>query len=157
MSDALPLPPHPSLEHYKKRAKDLVKICKSGDRDALRAWATEWIEALVKLYDLDITLPRDGHRAYTPAEISYRIERTVDRVAKHLNKAVSRRVALAPLPRRSLPSPVNTVSQAGPSLPFMWKDWRGLIRRCRHSKPQLTPSSAATCRHSKSCLARIPN
>jgi hypothetical protein len=52
---------------------------------ALRAWATEWIEALVKLHDLDITLPRDGHRAYTPAEISYRIDRTVDRVAKHLN------------------------------------------------------------------------
>jgi hypothetical protein len=85
MSDALPLPPRPSLEHYKKRAKEFVKICNSGDRDALRAWATEWIEALVKLYDLDITLPRDGHRAYTPAEIRYRIERTVDRVAKHLN------------------------------------------------------------------------
>jgi ankyrin repeat protein len=85
MSDALPLPPRPSLEQYKKRAKDLVKICKSGDREALRAWAREWIEALVKLYDLDISLPRDGHRAYTPAEIGYRIERTVDRVTKHLN------------------------------------------------------------------------
>jgi hypothetical protein len=84
MSDALPLPPRPNLEQYKKRAKDLVKICKSGDPDALRAWVTQWIEALVKLYDLDITLPRDGHRAYTPAEISYRIERTVDRIAKHL-------------------------------------------------------------------------
>jgi ankyrin repeat protein len=45
---------------------------------------TEWIERLVKLYYLDITLPRDGHRAYTPAEIGYRIERTVDRVTKHL-------------------------------------------------------------------------
>jgi ankyrin repeat protein len=85
MSDALPLPPRPSLEQYKKRAKDLVKICKSRDRDALRAWAREWIEALVRLYDLDITLPRDGHRAYTPAEIRYRIERTVDRISKHLN------------------------------------------------------------------------
>ncbi len=74
MSDALPLPPRPSLEHYKKLAKDLVKICKSGERDALRAWAREWIEGLVKLYDLDITLPRDGHRAYTPGEIGYRIE-----------------------------------------------------------------------------------
>src|SRR5207253_9918103 len=84
MSDALPLPPRPNLEQYKKRAKDLVKICKSGDRDAFRAWATEWIESLVKLYDLDITLPRDGHRAYTPAEIGYRIEGTVDRVTKHL-------------------------------------------------------------------------
>src|SRR5262249_31650113 len=85
MSDALPLPPRPSLEQYKKRAKDLVKICRSGDRDALRTWAREWIEALVKLYDLDVSLPRDGHRAYTPAEISYRIERTVTRITKHLN------------------------------------------------------------------------
>src|SRR5438034_1789540 len=85
MSDALPLPPRPSLEQYKKRAKDLHKICKSGDRDALRAWATEWIEALVKLHDLDVTLPRDGHRAYTPAEINYRIGRTVNRITKHLN------------------------------------------------------------------------
>src|ERR1700682_4618145 len=85
MSDALPLPPRPSLEQYKKRAKDLVKICKSGDRDALRAWGRRWIEALVKLYDLAITLPRDGHRVYTPAEIDYRIEHTVDRITKHLS------------------------------------------------------------------------
>src|SRR5439155_2322001 len=62
-----------------------LKICKSDDRDALRAWVTEWIGALVKLYNLDITLPRDGHRAYTPAEIGYRIDRTVDRVTKHVN------------------------------------------------------------------------
>jgi len=46
---------------------------------------TEWIDTLVKLYDLDITLPRQGQRAYTPAEIGYRIERTVDRITKHLN------------------------------------------------------------------------
>src|SRR5207253_4409715 len=85
MSDALPLPPRPNLEQYKKRAKDLVKICKSGDRDALRAWVKEWLEALVKLYDLDITLPRDAHRAYTAAEMDHRIESTVDRITKHLN------------------------------------------------------------------------
>src|SRR5262252_2837470 len=84
MSDALPLPPRPSLEHYKKRAKDLVKICKSGDRDALRAWAAEWIGTLVKLYDLDISLPREGHRAYTPAEINYRIDQTVQRITKNM-------------------------------------------------------------------------
>jgi hypothetical protein len=84
MSDALPLPPRPSLEQYKKRAKDLVKICKSGDR-ALCAWVREWIEALVKLYDLDITLPRDRHRAYTAAEIDYHTKRTVDRITKHLS------------------------------------------------------------------------
>ncbi len=29
--DTLPLPPHPSLEQYKKRAKDLVKAANSPD------------------------------------------------------------------------------------------------------------------------------
>src|SRR5438094_8466909 len=41
--EALPLPSHPSLEHYKKRAKDLVKACRSGNAGAIRAWATEWL------------------------------------------------------------------------------------------------------------------
>ena len=85
MSDALPLPPRPNIEQYKKRAKDLVKICKSGDRNVLRAWAAEWIGTLVRLYDLDITLPPEGHRAYTPAEINYRIDYTVDRLANQMN------------------------------------------------------------------------
>jgi hypothetical protein len=77
MLDALPLPPRPDLEPYKKLAKELVTICKSGDRDALSACVTEWVEALV-------TLPRGAHRAYSPAEIPHRIQRAVDRVAKHL-------------------------------------------------------------------------
>jgi ankyrin repeat protein len=52
---ALPLPPRPNLEQYKKLAKDLVKACKSGEPDAIRAWARRWIEALVKLVNLKIT------------------------------------------------------------------------------------------------------
>jgi len=87
MSDALPLPPRPNLEHYRNRAKDLVRICKSGDRDALGAWVAEWIEKLVKLYALDVDLPRDGHRAYTPAEIRRRTGRSVERLAKHLGQS----------------------------------------------------------------------
>jgi ankyrin repeat protein len=87
MSDALPLPPRPNLEQYKKRAKELHKICKSGDRDALRAWVREWIESLVRLYDLDITLPRTGHRAYTASEINYRIERSVARITMNTGAA----------------------------------------------------------------------
>jgi len=87
MSDALPLPPRTDLQQYKKRAKELVKLCKSGDREALRAWTSEWINALVKLYDLDISLPRRGHRAYAPGEVEHRIERTLDRLAGHLKIA----------------------------------------------------------------------
>ena len=32
---ALPLPPRPSVERYRKLAKELVKACKSGDEDAV--------------------------------------------------------------------------------------------------------------------------
>ena len=41
MSDALPLPPHPNLEQYKKLAKDLQRACKLGD-EAVRDWAARW-------------------------------------------------------------------------------------------------------------------
>src|SRR2546421_6501270 len=47
--DALPLPPHPSLEQYRKRAKDLVAACKAGAA-AIGEWTTEWIEHLDTLY-----------------------------------------------------------------------------------------------------------
>src|SRR5215470_16240585 len=47
--DALPLPPRPSLERYKKLAKGLVRACKSGDDKALRKWAEEWVRAIAKL------------------------------------------------------------------------------------------------------------
>ena len=43
---ALPLPARPDLEQYRKRAKDLVKACRGGGRDAIRAWAVEWLRAL---------------------------------------------------------------------------------------------------------------
>src|ERR1041384_701651 len=35
---ALPLPKSPRLEYYKKRAKELLKACRSGDA-AIRAWS----------------------------------------------------------------------------------------------------------------------
>jgi ankyrin repeat protein len=46
--DALPLPPRPNLEQYRKLAKDLVKACRSADSSAMRAWAERWVESLVK-------------------------------------------------------------------------------------------------------------
>jgi ankyrin repeat protein len=45
--DVLALPPRPSIEQYKKRAKDLVRACKSGRADAMRGWAASWIEDLI--------------------------------------------------------------------------------------------------------------
>jgi ankyrin repeat protein len=47
---ALPLPARPSLEQYRKRAKDLVKACKSGEPAAIRQWTTRWLESLDAQY-----------------------------------------------------------------------------------------------------------
>ena len=64
--DVLPLPPRPSLEHYRKRAKDLVKACKSSDRGAVRSWAEEWLGRATNGYVDELaqfareTLTRDG-------------------------------------------------------------------------------------------------
>jgi ankyrin repeat protein len=44
--DALPLPPRPSLERYRKLAKGLVKACKSGDQKALGDWTQRWIHTI---------------------------------------------------------------------------------------------------------------
>lgn len=43
MSDAIPLPSNPHLDHYRKQAKDLLKACRSN---ATRAWATRWVQGL---------------------------------------------------------------------------------------------------------------
>jgi hypothetical protein len=53
--DALPLPPQPNLEQYKKQAKDLVKACKSTDPDGLRAWAARWVKTLARLRGVALT------------------------------------------------------------------------------------------------------
>ncbi len=47
--EALPLPPRPSIEQYRRLAKDLVKACRSGDRGAIGAWADRWIESLARV------------------------------------------------------------------------------------------------------------
>jgi ankyrin repeat protein len=52
---ALPLPPRPNVERYKKLAKELVRACRSGDHDAIRKWAEKWIAGLVELAGLTIT------------------------------------------------------------------------------------------------------
>lgn len=53
--DALPLPPKPNLDQYKKRAKDLVKAANSPDSNALATWAKAWIHSLLNLSNLQIT------------------------------------------------------------------------------------------------------
>ncbi len=55
MSDALPLPPNPSLEQYRKLAKELKQAGASGDENAVREWAARWLENLAKLREPAIT------------------------------------------------------------------------------------------------------
>jgi ankyrin repeat protein len=47
--DVVPLPARPNVERYKKLAKELVRACRSGDEDAIRAWAGRWLGELAKL------------------------------------------------------------------------------------------------------------
>jgi hypothetical protein len=70
--EALPLPPHPDLVQYKKRAKELVRACRSGGPDAIRAWAVQWIDALTGLQDAS-DRPGWWNREH--------IERLADRIA----------------------------------------------------------------------------
>src|SRR5690348_14649257 len=49
MSDALPLPPSPNIEQYRKLAKDFLDACKSGDPGEVREWAARWAEAVARL------------------------------------------------------------------------------------------------------------
>ncbi len=57
--DALPLPARPSLEQYRKLAKELVRICKSpsepGALSALAVWAKSWVSNLVNHSGLTLT------------------------------------------------------------------------------------------------------
>ncbi len=76
---ALPLPPRPNVEQYKKLAKELVRACKSGDHDAIHAWAEKWITALVKLAGLTIT-----------PQLPVRVESWVEQVEGFAREKLSR-------------------------------------------------------------------
>src|SRR5215470_7325506 len=47
--DAVPLPPRPSLEQYRKQAKGLVRACRSGDPDAVAVWVDGWLGRIARL------------------------------------------------------------------------------------------------------------
>lgn len=80
MLDALPFPPHPNLEQYRKQAKELLKACKSADPQALPAWVSQWLAAQLTI---DPALA-NARRPYTPGEIAPRVRKGVERVMKHL-------------------------------------------------------------------------
>lgn len=75
MSDALPLPPRPNLEQYKKLAKDFQKACSSSDPGAIRNWAAHWTETIARLQGREIT-----------PELRRRIDFEAERMDQHWRK-----------------------------------------------------------------------
>jgi ankyrin repeat protein len=58
MSDAIPLPPRPHIEQYKKLAKELQRACKSTTPGAVRNWAAHWSEIMDRLHGPEIQRER---------------------------------------------------------------------------------------------------
>ena len=82
--DTLPLPPRPNLEQYRKRAKDLVAVAPQGD-DAIKQWASDWLRALAKLIDAEIT-----------PFVQHSFDRAVESIAKRArDKTAQGKLALA--------------------------------------------------------------
>lgn len=57
--DALPLPPRPNLDQYKKLAKDLHKAARSQNPTALHTWAADWIASLSRLGHKNSVIPSE--------------------------------------------------------------------------------------------------
>ncbi|HEV8449011.1 MAG TPA: ankyrin repeat domain-containing protein [Gemmatimonadaceae bacterium] len=79
--DTLPLPPSPSLEQYKKRAKALVDAARSTDPSAVRDWARQWLESLA---------------ASLGASISPFVRDSIGRAVEHIESRVNERGGSAP-------------------------------------------------------------
>jgi len=77
--DVLPLPPRPSLEQYKKRAKNLVKVCRSDGPAAIRPWATEWVESIA-----------ETHGTATTQFVQGSFERAVSQIEQHIRTKYAR-------------------------------------------------------------------
>ena len=61
MSYAIPLPPRPRLDHYKKLARELLRASSDvSPDDAVRAWAMRWLEASNRLCGMSAAPPTEG-------------------------------------------------------------------------------------------------
>src|SRR5262244_2367473 len=47
--DAVPFPPRPSLEQYRKQAKELLRAGRSSDPDAVGDWVDAWLGKIARL------------------------------------------------------------------------------------------------------------
>ncbi len=75
--DALPQPPNPNVQQYRKLAKDLVKVCRTGSSDGIRDWTSGFVQHLVQLSRLEIS-------PNLPVEVS----RWIDQVTEFATKTL---------------------------------------------------------------------
>ncbi len=75
--DALPHPPNPNLEQYRKLAKDLVKVCRTGSSDGIRDWASGFVQHLIQVSRLEVS-------PNLPVEVS----RWIDQVTEFATKTL---------------------------------------------------------------------
>lgn len=96
--DTLPLPPRPRLEQYRKRAKELVTAATSKEPDAVRTWATRWLEALARHLEFEITpFVRDS----------------IERAVRHIERRVREwRIDSSARPNLSLADAQAVIAQA---------------------------------------------
>lgn len=66
--DAVPLPVHPNLEAYKKRAKELVKAANPPASGVLSGWLKNWIETLTQLTNIKSSPSADSEERITQFE-----------------------------------------------------------------------------------------
>src|SRR5690242_586877 len=85
--DTLPLPQRPKLEQYRKLAKELVRAARVSE-DAIRDWASHWINALVRHSGIVITpgMPVRIER-WSKQVARYAIEELVNKEMRTLTKA----------------------------------------------------------------------
>ncbi len=77
--DALPQPPNPNVQQYRKLAKDLAKVCRTGSSDGIRDWTSGFVQHLVQLSRLEIS-------PNLPVEVS----RWIDQVTEFATKTLLR-------------------------------------------------------------------
>ena len=160
-TDAIPLAPRPSLEQYRKQAKDLVKASRTGDIGAVRAWAADWIKRLARLHDLTATPARVVEGA--PTYLNWtQINREVNGILDDVRQ--SRLVASDDRPAK----PTLTEAQLVIARLNGFESWSNLactsmnakfrdIANSTWARRAVTPSAAfCTCRTSPARKSRTP-
>jgi ankyrin repeat protein len=85
MSDAVPLPPRPNLDQYKKLAREFQHACKSADPGAVHDWAARWAETLARLQGRAITLEVRKEIAWDIERVQrqwHRVQKSDERAAR---------------------------------------------------------------------------